>query len=153
MEVIEYEDFEDEMDEANDLTRPPHSNSEEIFKVVKRDDNYWGIGWSFRGSTGKFEGLTEDRMMAYHREVYPKRDPADPKLVLGIMGDNGRRAGEEVYEESVGTQLRDEIKGSRKVLGRKPGLLRGGEPGTWGFWVADGDERLRDWVLAAQGEE
>lgn len=142
------------MAEANAYAKPPHSsNPEETFKLVKRDDNYWGIGWSFRGSTGKFEDLTEDEMEAYHREVYPKREPGDPKLVLGIMGDDGRRVGEDVLEGPVRMQLKDEIKGiKKKVLGRKPGLLRGGEPGSWPFWVNDEDKHLRDWVLAAQGE-
>ncbi|KAE9987471.1 hypothetical protein EG327_003828 [Venturia inaequalis] len=152
IEVIEFEDFEEEMAEANEYANPPHSTSPSTFKVVKRSDNYWGIGWSFRDSTGKFEGLTEDEMEAYHRELYPKRNPVDPKLVLGVMGEDGRRAGEEVYEGPARMQLKDEIKGSKRVLERKPGLLRGGEPGTWPFWVADEDKHLRDWVLTAQGE-
>ncbi|TLD32646.1 hypothetical protein E2P81_ATG05622 [Venturia nashicola] len=153
LEVLDYEDFADEMDEANDYANPPHSTSTEEYKLVKRRDNYWGIGWSFRGSTGKFSDLTEDESDAYHRELYPERDRANPALVLGIMGDDGRRAGEEVYEEGpVRMQLKDEIKGANSVLGRKPGLLKGGEPGTWPFWVADGDQHLRDWVLVAQGD-
>lgn len=92
-------------------------------------------------------------MKAYHREVYPKREVGELRLVLGARGEDGRREGEEVDEGPARMQLKDEIKGiQRKVLGRKPGLLVGGEPGSWGFWVQYEDKHLRDWVLAAQGE-
>ncbi|QDS71959.1 hypothetical protein FKW77_001099 [Venturia effusa] len=153
IDVIEYEDFEAEVAEANEY-RLPSSPSEE-HKVVKRDDNYWGMGWSFRGSTGKFEDLTEAEMLAYHRQVHPKSAPLDPKLVLGPMGEDGRREDEDEDEEQTTPpmQLRDNIKGiARRVVGRKPGLLKGGEPGAWSFWVQDEDKHLRDWVLAAQNE-
>lgn len=153
MEYIEYKDFERELAEVETWNT---DDKDAGYQLIKTDDNYFGIGWELRGSRGQFEGLREEDMMYWRRELYPQR-PVEVPAVIPRKGKGALPVRIQLKDVEEGVKLKNQ-KGKKKVAARpklgqaRRGALAGEQPGPWGFWTQPEDRHLRDWVLSSQGD-
>lgn len=152
IEHIRYEDFDKELAEMETWKA-----EDEELKAVKADDNFYGVGWELRGSRGQFSG-TEDDLVYWHDQVWPKKPEADPGLVLREAEpcEDQLPTRMQLKDVDEGVKLKNKKKekpATKPKLGQaRRGMLAGGQAGPWGFWTQPDDRHLRDCVLSSQGD-